>query len=114
MDVEQVQNSAWLSLCRKECRSLLLCSLRVEPRVPSRTCFRHDGSQNRDTLVADSAVSCLIIYICCAVQFRKEAKDMVDFVCDYYQNVEGMPVRSSVEVRPQLLPYTAGLRQLPA
>ena len=34
---------------------------------------------------------------------------MVDFVCDYYQNVEGMPVRSSVEVSPQLLPYTVAL-----
>ena len=39
---------------------------------------------------------------------------MVDFVCDYYNNVEGMPVRSSVEVSSQLLCYTARLRQLPA
>lgn len=39
---------------------------------------------------------------------------MVDFVCDYYNNVEGMPVRSSVEVSSQLLSYTARLRQLPA
>ncbi len=66
------------------------------------------------TLSLQTLSPALSFQTCYAVQFRKEAKNMVDFVCDYYNNVEGMPVRSSVEVSSQLLSYTARLRQLPA
>lgn len=42
-------------------------------------------------------------------QFRKNAKDMVDWICDYYASNEKLPVRSEVEpgyLRP-LLPKAA-------
>ncbi len=43
------------------------------------------------------------------MQFRKNAKDMVDWICDYYASNEKLPVRSEVEpgyLRPRL-PQTA-------
>lgn len=43
------------------------------------------------------------------LQYRKYAKEMVDWICDYYASVEKMPVRSEVEpgyLRP-LLPSQA-------
>ena len=33
------------------------------------------------------------------LQFRRQGKEMVDFICDYYANqLEAAPVRSQVEV----------------
>ena len=89
-----------------------MCSLSVESRLQQvmlKKMAVRTGTHQLQTLCPVPSV-----YVCCAVQFRTEAKNMVDFVCDYYQKVEGMPVRSSVEVSSELLPYTAGLRQLPA
>jgi hypothetical protein len=43
------------------------------------------------------------------VQYRKHAKELVDWICDYYANVEQHPVRSEVDagyLRP-LLPLSA-------
>ena len=43
------------------------------------------------------------------VQYRKHAKEMVDWICDYYASVEQRPVRSEVDpgyLRP-LLPSSA-------
>ena len=51
-----------------------------------------------------SAAHCLSV-----AQFRKNAKDMVDWICDYYASNEKLPVRSEVEpgyLRP-LLPKAA-------
>lgn len=34
----------------------------------------------------------------CLLQFRKRAHEAVDYICDYYDRVGTLPVRSSVEV----------------
>lgn len=31
------------------------------------------------------------------MQYRKTAKDLIDWICDYYARVESLPVRSEVE-----------------
>ena len=31
------------------------------------------------------------------LQYRKTAKDLIDWICDYYARVESLPVRSEVE-----------------
>ena len=43
------------------------------------------------------------------LQYRKTAKDLIDWICDYYARVEGLPVRSEVEpgYLPPLLPTEA-------
>jgi len=45
----------------------------------------------------------------CSLQYRKTAKDLIDWICDYYARVEGLPVRSEVEpgYLPPLLPTEA-------
>lgn len=47
--------------------------------------------------------------LCCHAQYRTHAKEMVDWICDYYAGVEQQPVRSEVDpgyLRP-LLPSSA-------
>ena len=43
------------------------------------------------------------------LQYRKTAKDLIDWICDYYARVESFPVRSEVEpgYLPPMLPTEA-------
>ena len=43
------------------------------------------------------------------LQYRKTAKDLIDWICDYYARVESLPVRSEVEpgYLPPMLPTEA-------
>ena len=43
------------------------------------------------------------------LQYRKTAKDLIDWICDYYARVESLPVRSEVEpgYLPPMLPREA-------